>query len=198
MVNKLGFVVAVIMGLLLCVVLPVNAGGWHIPLGVTYLSDVDKITDQLKENKKAEGYLVDTVEGFPVGLSIQPYYEFDSGIGIGIGLGPLILTFGDVTFTDIPVNLCLRYAILPKSNITPYVRAGIATHLASGDYVETTQAGFIGAAGVEFMRNRAVQLGIELGVDTSKIEFEDLTSSTPGDTIEIEPMAFMISIFAVF
>ena len=50
----------------------------------------------------AQGYDTDTLWGFPVGLSLQPCYEFDSELGIGGGFGPMIRVFGDADFFDPP------------------------------------------------------------------------------------------------
>lgn len=175
-----------------------DAGQWRFPLGLSYVSGVGEITDQIEDNLNAEGYATEKTESFPVGASFQPYYEFDSGLGIGVGLGPLILIFGDVDFVDMPVNVCLRYALFPDAKISPYVRAGAAYHLANGDYVESSQPGYVGAVGLEFMRDRPVGFGIEAGFDSSTIELEDLDSSSSDDTKEFTPVGFMVSIFAVF
>ena len=145
--------ISMILLLLLTVALA-DAGEWRIPLGFTYINGVGDIHDQLEDNLEAEGFDTDTVEGFPVGLSFQPYYEFDSGFGIGGGFGPMIWVFGDADFFDLPVNLCLRYAILPNHKITPFIRAGASYHIITGDYDEDSEIGLIGGIGVEFMRDR--------------------------------------------
>ena len=154
---KLSAITAI--GMLLLFVLPLYAGEFRFPLGFTYLSGSGEISSQMEDNLRAKGYYVDTIEGLPIGISFQPYYEFDFGLGIGVGLGPIIATIGDASLLDIPVNLSLRYAILPHLAITPYIRTGISSHIASGDYLESTNMGFVGAIGVEFMRNRAVSVG---------------------------------------
>ena len=171
---------------------------WRIPVGISYISGVGDITDQYEDNLRADGYLTDSVEGLPVGISVQPYYEFDSGLGIGFGLGPAMLIFGDVDFFNLPVNFCLRYAPERKSKATVYFRTGLSYNIANGDYVEDSQIGFIGAVGVELMRDKAVSFGIEAGYDSSTVELEDRTTIDPTDTEEFEPVGFTIGIFAVF
>jgi len=174
------------------------AGEWRIPVGLTYVSGIGDIVDQYEDNLQADGFLTESADGIPVGISLQPYYSFDSGLGIGVGLGPTMLIYGDVDFFNLPVNLSLRYTFMPRANTSVYLRAGVSHNMASGDYVEDTQVGFIGAAGVEFMRQKAVGFGMEIGYDSSTIELEDRTTADPNDTKEFEPVGFTVSIFAVF
>lgn len=104
----------------------------------------------------------------------------------------------DVLVSDIPLNLCFRYAFVPKASVSPYLRAGASVHLASGDYVESSDPGLIGALGIEFFRNRIVGLGLEVGYDTATLKIDDLTTANPDDTKDIEPFGLTVSIFAVF
>jgi hypothetical protein len=174
------------------------AGEWRIPVGITYISGIGDIVDQYEDNLQADGFITESADGIPVGISLQPYYIFDSGLGIGMGIGPTMLIYGDVDFFNLPVNLSLRYTVMPKANTSFYLRAGVSYNLANGDYVEDKNVGFVGAVGIEFMRNRAVGLGLEVGYDTSSIELEDRTTPDPNDTEEFEPVGFTASIFAVF
>lgn len=177
---------------------PVAAGEWRVPFGVAYVSGATEVFDQLEDNVGAEYSYVESVEGLPIGLTVQPYYEFDNGVGLGFGFGPFAYVFGDVDFFSLPVNVCLRYAFLPKSSVTPYIRVGASLPLVDGDYVEDRSIGAIGALGLELMRNRGVSLGIEAGYDSSTIELLDLTTADPNDTEEFQPTGFMLGILAVF
>jgi hypothetical protein len=177
---------------------PAAAGEWRIPFGVAYVNGASEVFDQLEDNVRAEYSGVESTEGLPVGLTLQPYYEFDSGLGLGFGFGPSTFVFGDVDYFSVPANVSLRYAFIPKAPVTPYVRVGVSMQFVNGDYVEDRNIGAIGALGVELMRDRGVSLGIEAGYDSSSIEFEDLTTADPNDTKEIEPVGFMFSILAVF
>lgn len=176
----------------------VPANEWRIPVGLSYISGMGDILDQYEDNLQADGYITESVDGIPVGVSFQPYYEFDSGLGIGIGFGPVMMIYGDVDFLNLPVNACLRYALTPKSRTSVYFRAGLSHNLVNGDYVEDSKIGFLGAMGIELMRDRAVSLGIEIGYDSSTIELEDRTTFNPNDTKEYEPVGFTVSAFAVF
>jgi outer membrane protein W len=102
----------------------------------------------------------------------------------------------DADFFSVPVNTNLRYSFLPKKNISPYVRAGVSYNIASGDYVESSKVGFLGALGIEFSRKKAVGWGFEVGYDSSEIEFEDFTLGR--DTIDIKPIEWWACVFVVF
>ena len=88
------------------------AGQWRAPMGVAYVSGANDVFDQLEDNVRAEYSGVESTEGIPVGLTVQPYYEFDNGMGIGFG--PFTFVTGDVDYFSLPVNVacatpfCLR------------------------------------------------------------------------------------------
>jgi hypothetical protein len=176
------------------------AADWRFPFGVTYVGNFNKVVDIYKDNLEAEGYTVSTDFAVPVGLTFQPYVEFDMGIGIGMGFGPLmyIKTDMDEDFFNVPVNLNLRYSFFPKSDISPYVRGGVSYNIASGDYVDKSKPGPFGAVGVEFLRKKPVGFGFEVGYDGSKIEFDDFNSFSTEGTKDIKPIGFFASIFAIF
>ncbi|MEW6419128.1 MAG: outer membrane beta-barrel protein [Nitrospirota bacterium] len=154
---------------------------------------------------EAKGYDVDTEFAWPVGLTFQPYVEFDNGLGVGMGLGPMMIvaTNQDADFFNLPVNLNLRYSFLPKEKISPYVRAGASYNITSGDYVEGSKIGFLGALGVEFLRKSPVGFGLEVGYDSSEIEFEEFERPYPYGVVkkgtkDIAPINWWASIFIVF
>ncbi len=177
-----------------------NATDWRFPLGFAYIGNFNKVVDLHENNLEAKGFDVDTNWKWPVGLSFQPYVEFDNGLGVGMGLGPMmfILSNQDADFFNLPVNLNLRYSFIPKNNISPYVRAGASYNIASGDYVESSKIGFLGAAGVEFSRKSPVGFGFEVGVDSSEIEFKKFQSSSLWSKKDIKPINWWASIFVVF
>lgn len=86
--------------------------------------------------------------------------RFIVAIRIGVGLGPLLFIFVDADYYEVPLNLNIGYSILPSSNISPYVRASVAYHIAGGDYVEGSNTGFFGTVGVEYFRNSSIGFGI--------------------------------------
>lgn len=187
-----------------------NATDWRFPFGLTYAGNFNEVVDLHEDNLKAKGYHVDTSWEWPVGLSFQPYVELDFGLGFGMGLGPIMFiltdTYGsndDADFFNVPVNLNIRYSFLPKKNISPYVRGGVSYNIASGDYVESSSVGFLGALGIEFSRNRAVGWGFEVGYDSSEIEFNRYYTYGyyhwyEGGTKDIKPIEWWASIFVVF
>ncbi len=188
---------------LLRVILFVSSSGeaadWRFPLGLTYTSGFGDVVDIYEDNLKAEGYLVTTTESLPVGISFHPYAQFDSGFGVGFGVGPLMIIYGDREFFDIPIGLDFRYTFMPTANTSPYIRAGGRYHAASGDYVEGTTPGFFGGFGVEFLRDKRVNMGIEISYDSSEIELEKKKRYPYTSTTEnIQPCGLMLSIFVIF
>lgn len=81
------------------------------------------------------------------------------------------------------------------ASISPYVRVGGRKHLASGDYVEGTTAGFFGGIGLEFLRDRRVGIGMEISYDASEVELERVRHN---DTEDVKPCELMVSVFVVF
>jgi hypothetical protein len=177
-----------------------SATDWRFPFGLTYAGNFTKVVDLYKDNLEAEGYDVDTKFVLPVGLTFQPYVEFDFGLGIGAGFGPImfITTNQDKDFFNVPINMNLRYSFIPKGDISPYVRGGISYNIASGDYRDKSKPGPFGAVGVEFSRKKPVGFGFEVGYDASTITFDDLNSNSTDATKDIKPIGFFASIFAIF
>lgn len=177
---------------------------WRFPVGLTGVTGYGDVVDLYEDNLEAQGYITEESWNVPVGISFQPYYEFNSGFRIGTGFGPMsyLVTSGtddDVYFFNAPINANIGFTLFPKGSVAPYVRAGVIYHLAAGDYVEDVSPGFFAGIGVEFMRNRKVSLGLEVAIDTSEIEFERYSSSSSAITYEdIKPYDVMISIFAAF
>ena len=174
---------------------PAMAADWRFPLGLSYASGFEDVVDIYDDNLEAEGYSVDKSEGPPVGISFHPYVEFDNGLGVGASIGPSMIIYGDTDFLDVPVGLDGRYTFIPGAGISPYVRVGVRTHLASGDYVEGTTPGFFGAIGLEFLRDRRVSIGVEISTDASEVELERVQHN---DTEDVQPCELMVSVFVVF
>lgn len=175
-----------------------KAADWRFPLGLTYVSGFGDVVDIYKENLEAEGYWVYDTISIPVGLSFQPYVQFDNGLGIGVGIGPFAYITGDRDFFDAPVNLDLRYVFLPNADTSPYVRAGVKYHFASGDYVKESKPGFLGGIGIEFSRKKGVGVGIEVAYDSSEIELEKKLTRWTSTTEDVKPYGLMVSIFGIF
>jgi outer membrane protein W len=173
-----------------------QAAGWRFPVGLTYVSNFDKISDIYIDNLQWLGYTTSSSDAVPVGLTFQPYYQFDNGLAVGGGIGPLMAVIAQsYNFYDVPVTLDVRYYLLVSDTIAPYVRAGARYHIASGDWVKGGSVGYLGSAGVEFMRNKRVGAGVELGYDSTQLELEKKRTNT---VEKIRLCDFMVSIYAVF
>jgi hypothetical protein len=121
---------------------------FRFPVGLTYVSGVTQIVDKMKEN-----YFLRDDYIWPAGLAFNPYVEFGNGLGLGASVGPYIFMFIESYHEDdsfsyvIPVGLDLRYTFLKKSDITPYVRAGLRYPIAGGDYFQSGKVGAFGGIG---------------------------------------------------
>lgn len=163
---------------------------------MTYASGITDVVDLYEDNYEAENPSSD-VETFaiPIGPGFIGRYEADSGVIFNIGLGPAFLMVGDVDHTEIPVSATIGYIFARDSDTSPYLRLGVVAHSVSGDYVEDSDPGTLAAVGVEFGRNGGLNWGIELSVDDSSVEFEDLSKS--GNT-EIDTYDQQLTLFFLF
>jgi hypothetical protein len=190
----------------LCFTSLAGASEWRFPLYLTYASGFSKVGDLHKDNSnnQSSGFVhYDEGTSWPVGLAFQPYFEFDSGLRLGMGLGPFGAVWGATEdFYMLPVNLTVGFTFLPKSPVSPYVKAGVSYPFANGGYVEGKTPGFLGALGVEFLRDRRVHLGLEIAIDTSTIDFTKYTRTTnrvlSKGTESIRPMDVTGSFFVAF
>ena len=162
-----------------------SAGEFKFPVGVTYADGIFDASDALEDLYVAAGFT--TYDDFvvPLSISFTPYYEFDMGLGVGLDLGPVAFfvvetdTFsGGSTSTDtavsyiIPVGFNVRYTFMRDEDFSPYVRVGARFPIAGGDNIASSTAGAYGAVGMELWQSRSVGMAIEVGYDTSKVEFE--------------------------
>lgn len=201
-------VIIVTLVLLICASGQSYADEFKFPVGFTYISGFNDVFSLYKDNLEAEGYDVSGNTLLPIGLTFQPYYQFDNGIGVGLGVGPVSYIIvektdwsGDSTymdFTDVPVQATVRYTFVPSSDISPYVRAGVSYHFASGDYVNNSNPGALGSVGVEFFRKSRVGFGLDVSYDSSTVEFDKIDNDGSMDKKSIAPGGLMVSIFAIF
>jgi hypothetical protein len=105
------------------------------------------------------------------------------------------LIAGDVRHTEIPLCATIGYMFSRGGDTSPYVRLGVVDHSVSGDYVESSDSGVLTVIGVEFGRKQGLNWGIELSVDDSTVEFEDLSKA--GNT-EIETYDRQLTLFFLF
>lgn len=198
--KKVLFAAVLVIGIVVVTGIQGYAGDWRFPVGFAYYGGAQDVVDQCEDNLKVGNADVDVEESLPVGLSFQPYYEFDKGLGIGVGFGPylLITSDDDVLVSDLPMNVSVRYALRPDASVSPYLKAGVSVHLASGDYVDEVELGVIGALGVELNRNGVVGFGLEVGLDNGTLKIDDITTTDSGATEDFQPVGLSVSIFAVF
>ncbi|MGH8176620.1 MAG: hypothetical protein ACREV5_10205, partial [Steroidobacter sp.] len=67
------------------------------------------------------------------------------------------------------------YNFMRTADISPYVRAGLVHHFASGDYYSSSDPGIFAAAGLDFER-----FSLEVSVDTSEVEFDTFICDASG------------------
>lgn len=161
-------------------------GKFYFPVGISYASGIHNATDKLYDFYKQDGYTdVDKVE-IPVGLILNPYYEWETsigGIGAGVTVGPtMFLVVDEKTYSYegnsdnvkfsyvVPVGAFVRYTPWPKATFAPYVRAGVKYPFAGGDNLESSSVGGFGAIGVELWRTKKVGMSLEVGYDTSEVK----------------------------
>ena len=160
-------------------------GDWRFPIGLTYANGMRDMADFVEDN------IGDTDLFVPVGLSFAPYYEFAHGSRIGFDLGPAtIITVekqygddSDTLYWGVPVALTYGFTFVPRASVSPYARVGFKYHIAGGDWLDKSSPGVFVAAGVEFLRKKAVGVGFEIGYDGAEVEFEDGTEFTPGEVL---------------
>ncbi|MFT3782473.1 MAG: hypothetical protein QM790_10710 [Nibricoccus sp.] len=141
------------------------------------------------------------------------YWQFSNGIGVGADLGPIIpftVKFWNahyiehtetVSATLIPVGIFARYDFFPTKSIAPFVRAGVRkTFVVGDDVTDGEPVGLFGGAGIEFMHNRTVRVGAEIGFDTTTIKV--LGAQKPyyvrTKVTEVKPFAVTFSVYASF
>lgn len=149
-----------------------NAGQFGLQTGVSYNQGVYDVWDKLDDNFDLTDEFV-----WPVGLCLNPFYEWDSGWAVGVAVGPAAVLAIDEGSDEeysfiLPVGGDVRYTFLRHSNTAPYVRGGIRYPIVGGDYLDSGEIGAFGAVGVEFWRQSKVQLVLEIAYDSSSVKVE--------------------------
>lgn len=136
-------------------------------LGVAYASGLSDVTDLHEDNLRAEGLDADVDLKVPLGITAGVTYDWSSGMRADVTLGPTFFIGGDVSHFELPLGATIGYGFDLGGDVSPYVRAGMIYHFASGDYETGSDPGFIVAAGLDFHR-----LTLEVAFDNSEVEFE--------------------------
>lgn len=189
-----------------------QAGQWRVGPGIAFATGISDVTDIYEENYNNTHTTtqVDVQFLLPIGLGVQGTYTWDSGLRVDMGLGPLFIIrdtgTGDVDsgldYTEVPVNATVGYTFIPSGQVSPYIRAGVSYHFASGDYVQGSSPGLFGAVGLEFMRTRIASVSLEVAFDQSKVEFDRYKRNSFGvvtySTEKIKTYDTVIGLFVKF
>lgn len=159
--------VTIASALLLLFVLPAQAMEWR--LGLSYASGVSDVADLYEDNLRLDGREANVDLKFPVGIAASFLYDWTTEWRTDIGVGPVFAIGGDVKHLEVPLSATMGYNFLPYSRYSPYVRAGLIHHFASGDQYDSSTPGLFLAVGVDF-----THFTLELGTDQSKVQFDRL------------------------
>jgi hypothetical protein len=160
-------------GMLIAGISPAEALEWR--LGLAYASDVEHVADLYEDNLRVEGFDASVELKFPLGVAGGVMYDWESGIRGDVTLGPAFFIGGEVDHFEMPLAVTVGYNFWRTADISPYVRAGVIHHFASGDYYSSSTPGLLAAVGLDFER-----FSIEVGVDTSEVEFDAFACNEGG------------------
>jgi hypothetical protein len=199
--KKTGFLLCMLDVLTMFMTGSAMAGGMRWPIGISYVNGFEDLSDQYEDNLEADGYWVSNdVDPWPVGISFQPYYQWDDGLRVGVGVGPIMMIMGDVDHFQLPFSVTAGYTFMPDGPVSPYVKVGPSYHFASGDDYEGSNLGFVAGVGIELLKNKSntFALGLEATYDSAEVDIEDRTTGIPGDEKGIKAAEFVVSLLIRF
>ena len=184
-----------------------DSGGtkFHVDLGLTYVDGAYDVNRQLKASLVRNGFTVRSDYVIPAGLSLNPRVEFGNGLGVGLALGPTSVVgvqrnggfniSHDLSYI-IPVGGFVQYNFLSHHAVSPYIRGGIKYPITGGDFIKSGTVGGYGAVGVQFLKQKRVGVGLEVGYDSSQVTI----SGGPLDPIrrKVTPTGFNASLVIFF
>jgi hypothetical protein len=185
-----------------------QAGNFRFPVGISYASGIQEANDKVFDYYQAAGFDVTRIN-IPIGLTLDPYYEWDSGIGVGVTVGPTAFLFIEEQYIGyysshnetrfsyaVPVGGFVRWAPLRHKPISPYVRVGVRYPIAGGDNYESGDPGVFGAVGVDFLRDKKVGISLEVGYDSStmKVKYQTGGLTTYSDKVTFTGLTAGISV----
>ncbi len=184
---------------------PAQADGMRFRLLFSYVSGLQDLADAYEEDieiAEAGPFTEVDVDTFvwPVGISLFPYYQWDSGLFLGAGIGPFIFFFGegfedDYFHWQVPVSFNVGYVFGPDEPVSFYVRGGPSYHFADGDFYEGSNVGVTGAVGLEFFKSSHAAMGVEAAYDSAEVDIENLRT---GEDDGIKVNEFSASLFVMF
>jgi hypothetical protein len=184
-----------------------SAGQFRFPVGFAYGSGLWETADKIFDSYEDSGYDVDDRFIFPLGLTFDPYYEWDNGLGAGLSLGPT--TFIAVDEQDhgwsshsdetrfsyvVPLGAHVRYTFWRDRSFSPYVKVGFRYPIAGGDNIDGSEIGPFGVVGVEFLRTKKIGFAFELGYDASQVTVK----GPRGQKDDITYAGFTVGVSVVF
>jgi len=172
-----------------------KSGEMRWPIGISYVNGFGDLADQYEDNLQAEGYWTLSADPWPVGISVQPYYQWDDGFRLGAGIGPMMLIYGDRDHFQLPLSVTGGYTFMMDGPVSPYVRGGLSYHVASGDYYDGSNIGFIGGVGIEFLKKKNSTLMLEAVYDGAEVDIDDVRT---GGTKGIKAAEFVLSLLLRF
>lgn len=178
-----------------------NAGEMRYQMNLSYVHGLSDLGDLYEDNweweRYYEGYHYASADIFvwPVGLSFCPYYQWDSGLRVGAGIGPIVFMYGDVDHFELPLSARIGYDINPSSPVSFYVFAGPSYHIASGDYVDDSNLGAVVGGGIELIKRENITLGVEVAYDTAELDIDDYRRDR---TKGIKTTEFSAGLFVLF
>lgn len=173
------------------VMLAGETGSLRMAAGYAFLNRVDDIKDSYKHVLRATGKDRD-IYNASLGLTFQPYYQFNNGLRAGAGVGPFILLIGDARHFQVPLQAFVGYSFFPDDALSGYVKCGMAYHAASGDFYSTSEPGFCAGLGCEFANTRKVHIGFEILHDASRIVLNQTNPGAPREKIKTGQLTFFL------
>ena len=179
-----------------CLPWSAQAGQFFFPVGLSYSYGSQQLSDKLTDYYRNDGFDVDQTS-VPIGLSLNPFYEWDNGLGVGLSVGPTAFltvdedVYAGSTHTEtsqfsyvVPVGGFVRYTLFRDKKVSPYIRVGVKYPFAGGDNLESANVGPFGVVGVDLWRNQKVGMSVEVGYDASQVRVKYTSGgSTQSDKV---------------
>ena len=198
--SKMGLAVLVLMVLAAFSASPALADGMRFRLHFSYVSGLQDLADAYEDAIEAVEPFTDVDSTvFPVGISLFPYYQWDSGLFLGAGIGPFIYLWAegdddDFTHWQIPVSFNVGYVFGEDGPVSFYIRGGPSYHFADGDFHEGSNLGVTGAIGLEFFKSSHAAMGLEASFDSAEVDIE----TRPGHEEGVKATEFSAGLFVMF
>lgn len=168
---KTRFFLCLIMALTVAASASADSGDWRFAIGYAFLSQADEVKDSIKHLSRGDGD-GGAIYNTSLNLSFHPYYQFENGWRAGAGIGPLIIFLGDSRHLQVPLNVTVGYSFFKDCDFSPYCRAGVSYHAATGDYYRNSKPGWYGSLGMEFFNTRPAHMGFEAAWDGAEISLD--------------------------